>query len=417
MSKYTGWIVFSTLILYLLSVAGWIPVLFPTLAAWSANVLMWRSIAANGRRQSIILMIVGAAALLFAGIQGLWLPLTQIFAVNLPLLAMFVAVSFLALANVESEQKVLPSGNKALVATAFGSHFLGAVINLSVLFVFGDRLQRNGALTSSQQVILARSFSAAAWWSPFFVATGVALTYAPGLHWQGVLWPGLFMAFIAISFSIIETRLHDPASFEGYPIRVESLIMPMFLALAVLLIHSFWPAVGVLVLICLLAPVGALAFMRGGPNLAMVQEFINYKLANIGSQFALFLAAGIFSAGIKAIILLYPSVFDLSAFSFDPWLFSVVLAAMIAAGIMGIHPVVSVSVVSPLLLPLDPDPTRLGFLYLTCWAVATGSSPLTGVGLALISRYQATAKGILRNNWHYALSMWLVASAVNAWVL
>ncbi|AJQ96959.1 hypothetical protein [Gynuella sunshinyii] len=417
MKKYTGWIVLSTLILYLMSVAGWIPLWAPTLAAWSSNALMWRLIAKNGQRQSLVLMVAGGAALLFAGSQGLWLPWPQIFAVNLPLLGMFVAVSFLALANVESEQKILPQGNRALIATAFGSHLLGAVINLSVLFVFGDRLQRNGALSDSQRVILARCFSAAAWWSPFFVATGVAITYAPGLHWQGVLWPGLLMALIAIGLSILEVSLNRKVVFEGYPIRVESLIMPLFLAVAVMLAHFIWSGISVLVLICLLAPVGAMMFMRGGPDLHVVHEFINYKLANIGSQFALFLAAGIFSAGIKAVILLYPDVFDLTGFEFDPWLFSVVLAVMITAGMVGIHPIVSVSVVSPLLLPLSPDPVRLGFLYLSCWAISTGTSPLTGVGLALMSRYQATAGAIIKNNWHYTVFMWGVASAVNAWVL
>jgi hypothetical protein len=87
---------------------------------------------------------------------------------------------------------------------------------------------------------------------------------------------------------------------------------------------------------------------------------------------------------------------------------------MILIGIMGVHPIVSISVLSPLLLPLHPDNSQLGFLFLSSWAISTGCSPLSGVGLALVSRYRASARGIIQNNWHYALVMWAITSVVNA---
>jgi hypothetical protein len=89
-----------------------------------------------------------------------------------------------------------------------------------------------------------------------------------------------------------------------------------------------------------------------------------------------------------------------------------ILAVMIIIGIAGVHPVVSISIASPLLLPLNPNPSQLGFLFLSCWAIATASSPLSGVGLALVSRYQVSPKLILQSNWLYAVVMWATASTV-----
>lgn len=86
---------------------------------------------------------------------------------------------------------------------------------------------------------------------------------------------------------------------------------------------------------------------------------------------------------------------------------------MIIIAIIGVHPIISIAIVSPLLLPLNADQSQLGFLFLTTWAVSTGSSPLSGVGLALVSRYQASPRGILKDNYHYAIAMWAIACMAN----
>jgi hypothetical protein len=136
-------------------------------------------------------------------------------------------------------------------------------------------------------------------------------------------------------------------------------------------------------------------------------------MVSVNSQFALFLAAGVFSTGIKSITHVYPALFSLEGTAFTSLLFIILLAGMIIIGIIGVHPIVSIAIVSPLLLPLNPDPSQLGFLFLSSWAISTGSSPLSGVGLALVGRFQASPRGILQNNWHYAMVMWAIASAMN----
>jgi hypothetical protein len=413
LKKYTGWFVLGTLIFYLLSVTQSISVLIPTLLAWCANSAMWHTLAPSAKRQVSWLMGIGIAALLFAGTQGVWIPWQQVLAVNLPMLAMFVAVSFLDLTSSKDESRPLPKGLAAIFNTAIGVHLLGAVINLSVIMVFADRMKGTIKLTPVQQFILTRNFAAAAWWSPFFVATGIALIYAPGMQWEKTFIPGAMMALTAIVFSSIDAYRRTKGDFIGYPIRRESLFIPLFMATAIIVLHFLWPDISILVLICLLAPSASILLMRTTSRRESLFRFVNQKLPQIGSQFALFLAAGIFSNGISAIILSYPQFFNLDSFTFGPILFSLTLASMIIVGLVGVHPVISIAIASPMLLPLNPDPTQLGFLFLSAWAISAGSSGLTGLGLLMTSRYQIPTKDIVTNSAFYAIFMWLLCSLVN----
>lgn len=411
--KYAGWLGISTLLCYLLSVVGWLPLWLPTLLVWCANVAMWKGLPRGTKNQVGLLILIGTVALVFAALQGVWMSWQQIFAVNLPMLSMFVAVSFLDLTSTVDSDNPLPKGLPAIINTAAGVHLLGAVINLSIVLVVGDRLKGSGKLSHSQQFILTRSFSAAAWWSPFFIATGVALTYAPGMQWHKTLIPGLSMAIIAIAFSCFNAYKQSGDAFQGYPIRRESLFIPFLLACVVIVLHFIYPQTSILVLICIISPLAAMVFMHGKHRGQVLYHFVSYKLPQIGNQFALFLGAGIFSNGIAAVTLCYPQVFNFQNFTFNPLLFSLVLAGMILVGNIGIHPVVSIAIVSPMLIPIDPDPTQLGFLFVSAWAISAGSSPLTGMGLLMTGRYGISSSAIVKNGWYYAVFMWLLCSLTN----
>lgn len=412
-SKYIGWVTFGTLVFYLVSVVVPCLLVLPTFLAWLVPLLRWFNFSKGTRNQSLLLLFTGILSILFSASQGIFLGWNQIFAINLPVLAMFVAVSFLTLTSPGIDDPSPPKGNNAVITTALGTHLLGAVINLSVLFVFGDRLKKKGALSRAQLIILTRSFCAAAWWSPFFVATGVALTYAPGLSWKETLIPGAIMTIIALGYSIIEVCYFRNSEFSGYPVKADSLTVPVLLATLVICTHLLWPDISILVLICILSPLGSVLFMKSRPRIAALNEFIDFKVVSVASQFALFLTAGVFSVGIKSITKVYPSLFHLEGSVFTPLLFTIVLGVMIIIGICGVHPIISIAIVSPLLLPLNPDQSQLGFLFLTTWAISTSSSPLSGVGLALASRYRIPPLGIIQNNWHYAIAMWATASILN----
>ncbi len=413
MRKYSGLMIVGTFVFYLLSVVVPSVMIISTTLAWLVPLVMWRTLGRRAVQQALLLLLIGFVAILFSANHGVFPGWKQIFSANLPLLAMFVAVAFLPLTNQGLEDPDLPKGNSAVVTTALGAHLLGAAINLSAMFFFGDRLQKNGTLTRDQMTVLARSFCAAAWWSPFFIATGVALTHAPDMHWKETLIPGAIMSVVAIAYSIVEVCYLRKREFSGYPLRIESLTVPIIMAAVVISVHHFWPEVNILLLICLIAPVGAFIFMKGRPRGATIYDFINNRMGSVNSQFALFLAAGVFSTGIKSITQVYPVLFSLEGSAFTPLLFTISLAGMIIIGFMGVHPIVSIAIASPLLLPLNPDHSQLGFLFLSSWAISTGSSPLSGVGLALVSRYRASPRRIIESNWHYALIMCAIAAVLN----
>ena len=86
---------------------------------------------------------------------------------NINMLTMFAAVSTLNLATSGLLTGTASwSGRKGLWSTMASLNLLGAVINLSVLFIIGDRLERNGTLERRQVMVLSRIFCAAAFWSP-----------------------------------------------------------------------------------------------------------------------------------------------------------------------------------------------------------------------------------------------------------
>ena len=225
--------------------------------------------------------------------------------------------------------------------------------------------------------------------------------------------PGVLMSILAISYSIVEVCFIRKNKFSGYPLRFDSLMVPLFLAGAVICIHQLFPDLSILLVICIISPAGALLFMRGRPRRQVLASFIQVKILSVVSQFALFLAAGVFSTGIKSILHVYPSLLSFEGMQFSPIMFSGVLAVMLVVGMLGVHPLVSIAVVSPLILPLTPDHSKLAFMFLCSWAISTGSSPFSGTGLAIISRYHASAQQIMQSNYHYVIAMWLIASGLN----
>jgi hypothetical protein len=409
----TGYFILFSAISYLLGLAVKLPVAVPALCAWLAVALALPCIGRSARKQTAILFGLGLLMICWAQLQGTAINWDMALGGNLPMLTMFVAVSFLSLANPQQSKTVLERGKKGILSNLLTCHLLGAVINISIVFVVGDRLSENRKITPAQALTMMRGFTAAAFWSPFFVATGVALTYAPGAQWLKTLLPGMILTLPFLLYTFWDAWRRDGELFEGYPLRVESLIMPLLLAAAVLCGHWLLPELKVLTLISLLAPLGALLFMHERPRLQQLACYIQQRLANISSQFALFLAAGVFSAGLVALIASYPEALHFSFSHLTPLIFMACSGGMILAALIGVHPIVSIALVSPFLLPLQADPNQLAFLFLSVWGTATGTSPLSGVGLAMTGRYHVSSGTILKSNYRFLVFFWLVTGLLN----
>ncbi|MFM4650669.1 hypothetical protein [Aeromonas bivalvium] len=410
---WSGWLILAMWLLNLLHLYGGISPWPAALAAWVASLLTWPRMAGAARRQALALYGAALILLLFSFVRGAELTLGEWLLPNIDMLTMFAAVSTLNLAT-SGLLTGTPawSGRKGLWSTMASLNLLGAVINLSVLFIIGDRLERNNSLERRQVMVLSRIFCAAAFWSPFFVAMAVALTYAPGMRLAPILPFGMLGALIAMGVTAWQVeRLGAIADFQGYPLRVQTLGLPLALVAAVLLVKQWWPALSILAVIALVAPLLALIFMpRQGRALALKRQVVE-RFPAIGGQLVLFLGAGLLAAGIhSALSTLAVGDHGLPLFQHFGWFeASLTLLLILVVAIFGVHPLISISGLAPLLWPLNPDPSLLGLCFLLGWGLATGTSPLSGSNLALAARYNLSASLLLRWNLAYGAFMYLMA--------
>ncbi|GHA86845.1 hypothetical protein [Modicisalibacter luteus] len=391
---------------------GW-PMWPAAVLSWLATLRLGRQLPRTSRRQALLLGGAGVLFWVVALVRDTPNPLVSAIVINQPLLMMFAGVSFLSLATPSEKATSTQQQQGSLLGTLFGVHFFGAVINLSALFLFGDRMQRRGQLNKQQMIVLGRAFPAAAAWSPFFVAMGVALTYAPGLDFLSLLPWGLTAAALLLGLVALDAyRVGE--EFIGYPLNANALILPCTLALSVVLIHHWWPDLTIPLIISIVSPISAILLMSNADRIGRLLHQCNDGLPRLAPQFALFLAAGVLSSGLAAMLASWPGGPVLPFSEFGEWHAWVLLGVIVVLAFVGIHPLVGVTTLAPLLAPLSPDPTLLGMMFLMGWALGTGSSPLSGSNLALSVRYNVKAKDIMRWNLPYAVSGWLLCGAVFA---
>ncbi|ATL94232.1 hypothetical protein CK911_16510 [Aeromonas sp. CU5] len=411
--RWSGYLILGMWLLNLLHLYLGLSPWPAAIAAWGASLLTWPWLVGAAKRQALALYGAALLLLIFSWLRGASLAAGDWLLPNINMLTMFAAVSTLNLATSGLLTGTTSwTGRKGLWSTMASLNLLGAVINLSVLFIIGDRLERNGTLERRQVMVLSRIFCAAAFWSPFFVAMAVALTYAPGLQLSHILPFGILAALLAMGLTAWQVERIGVADFAGYPLRLQTLGLPVTLALLVLLIKQIWPQLGILAVIALVAPLLALLFMpRVGRKAALKRQVVE-RFPAIGGQLVLFLGAGLLAAGINSALSVVE--FDmgngLPLFNHFGWLeASLTLLFILLVAIVGVHPLITISAVAPLLWPLSPDPSLLGMCFLLGWGLATGTSPLSGSNLALASRYNLSAALILRWNLCYGLMMYAIA--------
>lgn len=82
-----------------------------------------------------------------------------------------------------------------MLQTLAATHLLGAVLNICVPVLSGERLARAGRLTSLQARLISRVWVAASPWSPLFIALAALLDFVPHAQPGIVAGVGLLTAF------------------------------------------------------------------------------------------------------------------------------------------------------------------------------------------------------------------------------
>ncbi|MDR5899630.1 hypothetical protein QC823_11610 [Halomonas vilamensis] len=381
---------------------------------WAAAFLLWRDIPRRSRLQAEVLITLGTGMLLVArfvySAEVNWPAMLQN---NTFVVAMLVGVSFISLIGKQGNKGAAGervTGAGGVLRTWLGVHFLGTILNLSTVFMVGDKLSRRGPLTSPQLLALNRGLSSAALWSPFFASMGVVLSLAPDVQYTQIAMIGFPLAMLSGLFTTLELRRRfDLSEVEGFSLAPHSLLMPVGMAALVMLFH-FWltPSLTIVSIITFLLPgVAVLSNLHEGPRFTLrrVRQHTLTRLPAMRGEISLFLAAGLLTLGLSTLV---------SAAAGSDWtLFAhfgmpqamISFAAIALSALVGLHPIIGVSVLASVLNLQGGEQTLFAFVALSSWAVGTSVGPLSGINLSLQGRYGVSGYRMMCHNLLYAAVM------------
>lgn len=383
--------------------------LMAVLIAIPALVLTFR-LAATQRFQVLILCVVAITLLSLSG-SNVISALPQALTTNMGLISLIISVGFLRLIiHPHAESAALPTGQKSMWQTLIGLHFLSAVINLSAITIFADRMTRNHPLRPAQYMLLSRTFGADALWSPFFAAMGAAIAYSFGADFKTLLLAGFVSAIASMLITGWQCHRYSTQhgdTFESYPMSLGTLFLPLMLCVLVIVAHQIFPAVSILVLVAgvvLLSVIVMLIWLHGPiVCLQRLSDHIQNGIPRSATEILLFTSAGLLVVGFSQFYHSLDLIIPIT--HFGGLAASVSLLIMVLLACIGIHPLITISIAGELLKPLAPDPNLLGVLFLLSWGIALPISPLSGVNLTMQSRYAIRPADAFRYNTRFTVLM------------
>lgn len=405
----------SVLILLVLASIIWPPI--SDVAGLVGLLLLIPALIIAGTRTrivAILITVIGLACAVAAAILGVFPSLDHTGKLNQDLIAMLAGGAFVGLtlrrgngtAEIAPESRL--AGRPAVFRTGLVVHLLGSVLNMVTLGLVGDRLSAQTRLDVRDAGLLARSYSIAALWSPFWTVTALIVVLVPGVNLWRLFGIGAIFAVVFLALSTWQNAAsRGPAvrDFRGYSLAPRQLIVPVALVIVVLGSHFLLPATPVPRLV-LLASVGVtlvILWVRFGPRRAgrMMGEVANRGLAESVNEVALFLAAGVMTVG--ASLLLSAIDFQLALPPFGPLMAWLLLLTIVVLSALGVHPIIGISLTVSLLQPFSGDPTLLAAAITWAWAISAPTGPLSGNTIFLSQRYGLSTRAIVRQNLPFGL--------------
>ena len=381
--------------------------------SWFAFILLFSSL--KNKKFLYTLFALSFLTFLLCIVNDYKIDFYKVFTVNQYLITLLIAVGFLRLIATPKKAKIkeLPKGEASFLKTYLGVHLFGSVINLSSLILVADKMYKKASLTNTQIVLLTRAFASDAYWSPFFVAFAAAITYAPKLNTLTIVLNGIVLALIGFLITYLEVKKDKKFNlneFRGYPISFDTIYLPIILASFVLLTHTIFPEIKVIILISLFSFVLTIivisvkySYLKSKIKL---KNHILEELPKMKTELSLFLVAGMFGILVGSILL--GLNFQVPFKEFDWFVASILLAIFIILGFVGIHPIITIAVIGDFLSGVNH--TLLAITFLMAWSTTVSTSPFSGLNLTIVARYNYDAKEILKLNIFYAIKMYLVCT-------
>ncbi|QJQ96950.1 hypothetical protein HIO72_01080 [Halomonas sp. PA5] len=399
-------------------------------ALWLAVLLLWRDIPTRTRRQAGILAGLGLGMLLVASLyyhaEIAW---PRMLHGNTYVVAMLVGVSFISLIGPARPQRRTINGRRGTASTWLSVHLLGAILNLSTVFMVGDRLkalsqagqrdQAQPSLSEPQLLALNRGLSSAAFWSPFFASMGVVMSLAPQMDFAWILAFGLPLGALSGVLTSFELgRRFDLSMTPGFAMSPGNLLMPIVMAALVMLFHyGLTPELTIVSIITFLLPAAALITNLPRGVAWTRRRLLNHtrqRLPGMRGELTLFLAAGLFTLGLSGLIDSATGGEWVLFAHFGATEATLSYVAIVLSALAGLHPIIGVSILASMLDLEGSRYTLLAFVSLASWAVGTSVGPLSGINLSLQGRYGISGYRTMRLNAPYALVMSLAVVAAIA---
>lgn len=376
------------------SATGNVLMLLSGISAWLAAGLLLPRVRRSQLLVISILLLTGLGLLLFSWSRDGLNDWHRVITINAGLLTMIISVGFLKLVAVRglSHIEALPQGIKAFRGTLMTVAVFGSFINISAPVLVADRLSLNRPLTLFSCSLLTRTFSGCSAWSPFFGGMAVVLTYVEGMrlfYVMALAFPFALVGLLVIYTLALYKNREEVAEFRGYPMQLASLWIPAVLAVLVIGMSILLPHLSILTVIALgalLLTVVTLLFMDGVKATRQgLQEFVINSLPNSANELVLFLAAGVLAVGLERLVA--QGLIELPFSVFSAWTASLLLGVMIIVAMLGVHPVIQIAGITPLLFPVEPNPQMLALTFMFAWSLGTCASPLSGTHLVMHGRY------------------------------
>lgn len=385
------------------------PLMISVVAGWLGSILLLPLISSTAEKQTIILYAIAAILSAVAVNLGGTLEPFKMFSSNVTMAAMFASGSFLSLLTRNMHGSATQKGEKGILSTFLSSNLLGAVISLAVIYLIGDRLEKKQKLTYSQVMVISRGFGAASYWSPFFVGGAVALSYAPEMKLAITIPMGIILVIATMLITFLEIKNKEEGEFEGYPISISALKLPFLLVVGVLVYHVMDSTMNIIVVISIVTPIISMLLMNKVNFKNDIYHLVADHFPSMGGQIALYLAAGLLSGAIAALLKVCPPVFlyNLTT-TFGPNEAIVALAIIILISYLGLHPIITISSLFPIINHFNPSPTLVGLVMVIGWGMGITVSPLSATNLSLLGRYGTTAKEILKMNKLFTIEMLII---------
>ena len=376
---------------------------------WMASFILF--FAMKSKRLILFLLFFSFLAFLYSFSNEFYIDYFKAFSINIYLLTLLISVGFLKLiATPRKDKDELPKGKLSFIKTYLGIHLFGSIINLSSLLLVADKMYKKAKLTPLQIIVLTRSFSSDAYWSPFFVAFAAALTYAPNLNTFSIISFGIFLAifsFVITYFEVLGSKFHLD-DFYGYPLSLQTLYLPLLLAFFVLLTHFYNADLKIILLISLFAFLLTILILPIKKGLKESSKILKYhileELPKMKSEITLFLVAGFFGIIVSSVLLGLD--FKLPFIIFDYKIASIMLMIFILLAFIGIHPIISISILGNFFA--DANHTLVAMTFLMAWATTVSTSPISGLNLTMSARYNCNPKEIFKLNIFYAFKMYII---------